>query len=359
MKKIVITGGHLTPAQAVIAVLKKEGDWEIYYLGRRSSLTGSVLPSVESEVVPQLGVNFILMPAGRFQRQLGLQLIESLLKLILAFLYSLFLFLKIRPDLVLSFGGYVSLPPVTAAWLLGIPIFIHEQTVVYGLANKINSFFAKKIFVSFPESLGYFPKRKTILTGNPIREEIFSHRSSTINNQLSGENLPLVYITGGNQGSRVINQAVAEALPQLLRQYRIIHQCGKWDYKKLSAKIGKRYFLTDYVGLKDIGWVLRNADLVISRAGANIIYELAALGKPAILIPISWSSQDEQNKNSQILKNIGLVEILPQSDLSATTLLFKVNTMMAHLSQYKKAGQKAKQIVIIGAAHKIVDEMKK
>ena len=360
-----ITGGHLTPAQAVIEELKKESKWEIFYLGREYSLEGQKIPSVESRIVPKLGVKFVSIPAGRLQRQLSPRTFLSLAKVPLAFFYSFFLLLKIRPDVILSFGGYVSIPVVIASWFLGIPILTHEQTIVSGLANQINGYFAKKILVSYSESLKHFPEKKTILTGNPIRREVFKRCPSYLTSHISHEKLPLLYITGGNQGAQIINKAVVEVLPELLQRYRLIHQCGKLDYgrikdklkQKLKQKLQKRYFLTDYLESKDIGWVLNEADLIISRAGANIVVELAVLGKPAILIPLPWAAEGEQAKNAQMLVDAGAAVILPQKQLSGKRLQMAIEKMMVNLRQYQTRAAKAKKLVKPNAAKEVVRQI--
>jgi len=363
-KRIVITGGHLTPAQAVIEELKKRGEWEIYYLGRKYSLEGQMIPSIESEVIPKLGVKFIPFPAGRFQRRFSSSTFLSLLRIPFAFVYSLALLLKIRPGVILSFGGYVSLPIVVTGWFLRIPILTHEQTVVSGLANQINAHFAQKVFISFPESLKHFSRNKVILTGNPIRKEIFTYRISHITYHISQEKLPLLYITGGNQGAQVINQAVVAVLSELLQKYRIIHQCGKLDFNHITyhishitSRLRNRYFLTDYVDSKDIGWVLNQADLIVSRAGANIVSELAALGKPAILIPLPWAYKDEQIKNAQMLVGVGTAVILSQTKCNGKNLKDAIDEMMDNIEDFKANASKAKKIIIKDADQKIVDQI--
>jgi len=360
-KRIVITGGHLAPAMAVISELKKEGGWQIYYFGRKYSLEGKTVLSVESKIVPSLGIKFIPITTGRLQRQFTRYTILSLAKIPVGFLQSLYHLLKIKPQVICSFGGYVSVPVVIVGFILRIPILTHEQTLVFGLASKINSFFASKIAVSFPESLKYFPKNKVVLTGNPIREEIFSVQHSAFSVQ-SG--LPIIYVTGGNQGARIINRAVLEILPKLLEKYVVIHQCGDLDYEFINHKsstinhqLRKRYFLIPFIGPAEIGWVLNQAGLVVSRAGANIVSELAALGKPVLFIPIPWSYQDEQTKNAKVLVFAGTAEILPQEKLTGKTLLLAISEMMRDLSKYQKNAPKAKKLVRLAACQKIVKEL--
>jgi UDP-N-acetylglucosamine--N-acetylmuramyl-(pentapeptide) pyrophosphoryl-undecaprenol N-acetylglucosamine transferase len=360
VRKIVITGGHLTPALAVIHELKKQGNWDIYYFGRKYSLEGEKVLSVESTLIPQLEVNFIPIIAGRLQRQFTRYTIFSLIKVPVGFFQTLFYLLKIKPDIICSFGGYVSVPAVISGWLLRIPILTHEQTIVFGLSSKINSFFANKIAISFPESLKFFPPQKVLVTGNPIREEALYVKKMPNFSIGKSSNYPIIYITGGNQGSRTINDAVFQILPELLKKYYIIHQSGDLDYEHLKSKTSlidpkllKNYFLTPYVGPENIGWILKNADLIISRAGANTVSEIAALGKPVIFIPIPWTYQDEQTKNALMLHKIGLAEIILQKDLSGASLGNMIEKMMIDLNQYKRHSNQAKKLVKLDAALKI------
>jgi UDP-N-acetylglucosamine--N-acetylmuramyl-(pentapeptide) pyrophosphoryl-undecaprenol N-acetylglucosamine transferase len=366
IRKIVITGGHLTPAQAVIEELQREKTWEIYYFGRKFSLEGKSIPSPESIVIPKMGVKFITIPAGRLQRRFTPYTFISILRIPFSFFVSLILLAKIRPAVILSFGGYVSVPTVMAGWLLGIPVLTHEQTVVSGLANRVDGLFAKKILVSFPESLKDFSPGKVVLTGNPIRKEVFQLRVTGCGLEVAQEDLPLLYITGGSQGSQIINSAVAEILPQLLSKYRIIHQCGQLDFASIKHQISsikylfqKRYFAAPYIEAKDIGWVLHQADLVVSRAGANTVTELAALGKPAILIPIPRTSGNEQERNAQWLAEAGTALLLPQDQLSGQKLLEVIDLMISNLGKFKTNSQKAQQKIKLDAARRIVAEINK
>jgi UDP-N-acetylglucosamine--N-acetylmuramyl-(pentapeptide) pyrophosphoryl-undecaprenol N-acetylglucosamine transferase len=362
MRKIVITGGHLTPAHALINELKKRGGWQIYYLGRKYSFEGKKILSAEFRIIPSLGVKFISITTGRLQRKFTRYTIFSLLKIPFGFIQSFYYLFKIKPDVICSFGGYVSVPIVIAGFILRIPILTHEQTVVFGLSSKINSFFASKIAVSFPESLKYFPKDKVVLTGNPIREEVFKIKKPSFLSPSFSK--PFIYVTGGNQGSQTINRAILEILKRLLKQCSVIHQCGNLDYEfvrkstlNLDRRLRSRYFLIPFVGPEDIGWILNNADLVVSRAGANIICELAALGKPALLIPIPWTYQDEQTKNALFLSKTGLAEILPEKELTGDSLFLKITEMLGSLSKYRKKGAIAKKLIKKDAAQRIVKEL--
>jgi len=355
-KKIVITGGVLTPALAVIDELTRRGGWEIYYLGRKYTMEGGKTISVESIIIPERGVNFIPFSPGRLQRRFTRHTVPSLLRVPLGFFQAFWLVRKIKPEVILSFGGYVSVPVVMAGWLLRVPILTHEQTVVFGLASKINTFFAKKVAVSFPQSLAHFSKSKGVLTGNPIRKEVFKVQEPAFKIESS---LPLIYVTGGNQGSHVINISLLEILPKLLEKYMIIHQSGDRDYESLNQQSRKNYFLVPFIDSQDIGWVLNKASLVVSRAGANTVCELAALGKPSLFIPIPWAYMDEQTKNAQMLVETGTAEILSQEKLSGNSLFEAINSMIGKLDTYQSHSEEAKKLVVYDASKKLVEELLK
>lgn len=360
MKKIVITGGHLTPAQAAISELKKRSGWEIYYFGRKYATEGEKTSSAESKIIPAMGIKFIPVSTGRLQRQFSRHTIPSLLRVPLGLVQSFYWLWQIKPNVVCSFGGYVSVPVVISAWFLRIPILTHEQTITFGLSSKINSWFVNKIAVSFPDSLNHFSKNKVVLTGNPIRDEIFETRDSILDTRYSNK-LPTIYITGGNQGSKIINNAVVGCLPELLKQYTVIHQCGQIDYEKLknlkTEKLKNNYYLFNYIEPNQIGGIMNQADLIVSRAGANTVCEVAALGKPTLFIPIPWTYQDEQTKNALMLKNIGIADILYQKDLTASSLLEKINKMMENIDQYRQNDSQAKKLIKLNAAEILVDNL--
>lgn len=357
-KKIVITGGHHNSALVVAEALQDKG-YEIIWFGHKFTMWGDKSPGAEYQEVTRAGFKFIEIKAGKFYRTYHP---FKLARLPFGFVQSLYYLLKFKPNLILSFGGYLATPVVIYGWLLRIPIITHEQTVVYGLANRIIGRFAKKILVSWKTSLKHFPQKKVIFTGLPLRPEIFTKQKNKYDFK---NNLPTIYITGGKQGSHAINQVVEELLPSLLKKYNLIHQCGsttvhddfsrlKEVRKKLPLKLRKRYFFKDYIFQQEIGNVFAAADLVISRAGAHITYEMAALGKPALFIPIPWAYADEQTKNAQILVEAGIAEILPQNQLTSKKLFQSIEKMINNLNQYKKNSSQAKKLVKLDATQEIV-----
>lgn len=367
-KRIVITGGHLTPALAVIDELVKRGGWEIFFIGRKYATEREKTPSIESQIIPKRGIWFASINAGRFFPHFNRYSFLSFLKIPLGFFQAFYYLLRFRPQVILSFGGYVSVPVVLAGWVLRIPALTHEQTTVQGLATKINTRFAKRIAVSWPQSVKQFSKEKVVFTGNPIRKEIFKVNEKMWQILNFPQKLPLVFVTGGNQGSHVINLVVESVLPRLVKIANVFHQCGHLqaggDFarlqktrKKLPSNLKKRYHVKKYLTGEEMGTLLNKADLVVCRAGANTLTEIAVLGKPALFIPLPWLYQDEQTKNAQMLVDAGIAEILPQKDLSKKKLYQSINALVQNKNRYEKNAPAAKKLVKLEAAKKIVDEI--
>lgn len=359
--RIVITGGHHTSALVVAKALGEKGH-KVFWVGHRYSMWQDRKPSAEYKEVIKAGFSFFDLKAGKFYRTFNPL---KLARLPLGFLRALFYVATVKPCLIVSFGGYLAVPVVLGGRLFKIPCITHEQTVVSGLANKLIAFFAQKILLTWPMSLKYFPKEKTAVVGLPLRKEIFTKGKFSFKNDL-----PVIYITGGKQGAHVINRAVLGCLEKLLPFVNVIHQCGsttlyedekvaKEKRQKLSLLLRERYIVKEYFFASEIGEVLNGADLVVSRAGAHIIYELAALGKPALLIPIPWAYGNEQIQNAKILEQIGLAEILPQKNLTDETLMSKVTEMLGNIAKYEKNARKASKLVILNGTERVVEEIEK
>ncbi|MCX6726005.1 MAG: UDP-N-acetylglucosamine--N-acetylmuramyl-(pentapeptide) pyrophosphoryl-undecaprenol N-acetylglucosamine transferase [Candidatus Shapirobacteria bacterium] len=370
MRKIVITGGHLTPSLLVIEELQKRSGWEIFYLGRKYATEGDRSSSLEAKIILQKGVNFLPLNAGRLQQKFTRYTFSAFLRIPFGFLQAFFYLLRIKPNIVLSFGSYVSVPVVFSAWLLKIPVIIHQQTLVMGKADKINTKYARKIAVSWPESLNNFPKEKVILTGNPLRPDLFKTDNRFLDSLNLDKNLPLILVTGGNQGSHRINSAVEGVLKKLLDKYNIFHQTGNvgnfHDFERLTkikdnlpSQFKNRYYLSRFTSGTDWTTFLNKADLVISRAGINTLSELIALNKPCLLIPIPWLFNNEQNVNAQMMKKLGLAEIINQDDLSPEKLYQKIIMIMSQIKNYQKTNNKTTKLINLEAAVKIVNELEK
>ena len=370
MHKIVITGGHLTPSLLVIKELQKRGNWQIFYLGRKYTTEGSKTLSMESKMIPKVEAKFLPLTVGRLQQKFTRYTISAFLRIPFGFLQSFYYLVRVRPRIVLSFGSYVSVPVVFSAWLLNIPIMMHQQTLIKGKADKINSRFAKKIAVSWENSLSDFPKEKTVLTGNPLRQDIFKVRNDIWDSFDFEKNLPLILITGGNQGSHFINVAVKGCLEKLLENYNVLHQTGsvsnfkdfeklKEIRKKLPSNLRRRYQIKEYFGSDEWGTILNKSDLIVCRAGINTLTEMLALEKKLLIIPIPWLFNNEQVKNAEMLKKVGLAEILDQDDLNSGGLQEAVEKRMKNINNYRLDKNDKKRILISDATKKIVDELEK
>lgn len=363
--KVLVTGTHFTPAVATIEQLKKlDENVKIVYVGRKTTQEGDSTQSVESQILPTLGVKFIPLITGRLQRAITFYTLPSLLKIPIGIIQSLFIVLSEKPDVILSFGGYISVPIVFVSWLFSIPIIVHEQTLVSGLANKISGWFADKIAISFKES--DFIGEKVILTGNPVRSEIIKVSLGAKLFHPPGGKLPSILVLGGNQGSHILNLAAEGILPKLLKIAEVHHQTGDSRYKDFErleklknsgnlGDLGSRYTVKKWIG-KEYPQVLQKADLVISRAGINTLTELAYVGKPALVVPIPYLYQNEQGKNAKYFEHLGLVETLYQSNLTPEMLLQKIKQMLSNLQKLSESAKQAKSAVIVDAAKRLALE---
>ncbi len=363
-RRIVITGGHLTPALAVIEEMKASGQWEILFLGRKKTMEGDRGEAMESQIIPQMGCRFQSLSAGRWQRRWNKHWPAAFLKIPVGFFQAFYHLACFRPEVILSFGGYLALPVVFSGWLLGIPIVTHEQSLEPGLANRLIARLAKKVAVSWQQTRQYFPSDKVIFTGNPLRQAIL--QAQPLSRRRTG--LPVILITGGNQGAHAINEAVRQCLASLLQKYVIYHQSGTvayyQDYEKLKIKneklktaLKKRYHLKKWFSVKELAEILSQADLVVSRAGMNIISELIYFQKPALLIPLFFGR--EQQTNAVFLANLGLAKILLQADLTPKRLAKEINAMIKKKDVYQSRGRQWRQLVKSEAARKIVAELER
>ncbi len=356
--KIVVCGGHHNSTLVVAEELREKGH-EIFWFGHKYSMLGDRNPSAEFLEVSRKGFPFVEIQAGKWQP--NSRFWQNLLRIPLGFWESFREISRIEPDLIVSFGGYLALPVAYAGSLMGIPVVTHEQTTVAGWANRMIGLVAKKIFLTFESSANYYPKNKAVLTGLPLRPEIFKSGKKLFQNKKK-----TIYITGGKQGSHAINEAVFKILPRLLERFNIIHQVGSTtlfnDIEKAAqikaglAEKGKNYLPKEYFFEEEIGSVFNSADFVVSRAGAHIVYELLALGKPAILIPLPNSSHNEQNENAKMLESLGLAKVLPQAELEKGGLGEAVEEMVENFKNYRPS----KEIKILSdSAELMVQEIEK
>ena len=370
--KIVITGGHHNSALAVIDELNKLGKYQYLWFGHKHSVWGDKNDSVEYKEVTERGIPFVNLKAGKLYKTFNP---AKLIRLPRGFINAFYHLVKFKPKVVLSFGGYLAAPVALAAFLLRIPVFTHEQTSVSGWSNRFIGKLARKIFVTWPSSVKYFSKEKVTVTGLPLRKEILGIREkmpeASSPASPAGRRQPTcLYVTGGKQGSHTINEVIKEALPQLLKEFKVTHQCGSVSFlnsKKILQKavskfpkdLQEKYFVQEYFFSKDLANVLEKADVIICRGGAHTIYELAYLGKLCIIIPIPWASHNEQFKNAQILEKAGSSIILPQKDISASKIHKACKDLKNNYKKYHKNATAFSKLIKKDAAYQIAFQVSK
>lgn len=360
--KVLLTGGHFSPAFAVIQELQKRGD-EVVIVGRKHAQEGDKSISYEYSVSKELRVPFHELKTGRLQRKVTLHTVPSLIRFFKGIVQATTILKQEKPDVILTFGGYIALPVAIVAYLKKIPIITHEQTQGLGLSNKIIAKMARTLCISFPETKRYVSHSRTVLTGNPIRKNIFMQDKTFPIPQ----NMPVIYITGGSTGSHLLNTVVKEAAASLLEKYVLIHQTGDnmfGDYEsvqrlkdELPQELQERYIVKKFVYPDEIGFVYKSADLVIGRSGVNTVLELLALNKPSLLIPLSHGQKGEQLQNAELLKKLGLAEVILQYDFTAETLREGIENMMEDIAKYRVDKDIIDQYIVRDAPKRIVQEL--
>lgn len=329
MKKIVLTGGgtagHVTPNIALIPVLKEAG-YDIHYIG---SYDG-----IEKKLISDLGIPYYGISSGKLRRYLSLKNLTDPFRVIKGLSQAKKLMKQIQPDIVFSKGGFVTVPVVMAADKCHIPAIIHESDMTPGLANKLCQKHAVKVCCNFPETVKLIPDQKGVLTGSPIRKELLSG-DKTAGLKMCGFNTekPVLMVIGGSLGALHVNEAIRSILHDLLRRYQVIHICGKGKVDE-SFYSTTGYYQFEYVNeeLKDL---FAAADIVVSRAGANVICELLAMKKPSLLIPLpANASRGDQILNANSFKKQGYSDVLLEEDMTNETLLESINNLYDNREKY-------------------------
>lgn len=352
MKRIVLTGGgtagHVTPNLALVPALKDAG-YEITYIG---SYDG-----IEKRLIADYGIPYVGISTGKFRRYLDIKNLTDPFRVIKGFSEARSFLKQHRPDVVFSKGGFVSVPVVRAAASLGIPCIIHESDMTPGLANKLCIPVAKKVCCNFPETMKLLPSDKAVLTGTPIRAEL-SQGNKLAGLKMCGfsANKPVIMVIGGSLGAANVNKAVRDALPQLLKDFQIVHICGKDKIDNLLLNTpGYRQFEYIKAELKDI---FAMADLVISRAGANAICELLALKKPNILIPLpAASSRGDQLLNAASFEAQGFSIVINEDDLTTDLLVARVQELYFTRQSYFNAMNESGQMDSIQTIMRLIEEV--
>ncbi|MDQ0876855.1 UDP-N-acetylglucosamine--N-acetylmuramyl-(pentapeptide) pyrophosphoryl-undecaprenol N-acetylglucosamine transferase [Paenibacillus sp. V4I3] len=350
MKTIVFTGGgsagHVTPNIALMHKLAQLG-WEIKYIG---SATG-----IEKDIIEREGVPFYSISSGKLRRYFDLKNFKDPFKVMKGVYESYRLLRRLKPAIVFSKGGFVSVPVVLGSRMNKIPVIIHESDITPGLANKISIPFATKVCVTFPESLQHVQRDKAELTGLPIREHILSGKASRAYQLCDFHTQkPVILVMGGSLGSQVINQAVRGNLRRLLAQFQIVHLCGKGNIaSELANTRGYKQF--EYLN-EELPDILAMTELVISRAGATSIYEFLVMEKPMLLIPLSLqASRGDQILNAESFQKAGYADVLQEDALTADTLAERVEALHANREAHKAAMQSRKESDAVASIVKLIE----
>lgn len=329
MKRIILTGGgtagHVTPNMALVPNLKEAG-YDIHYIGSYNGM--------ERKLIEEIGIPYHGISSGKLRRYFDVKNFSDPFKVLKGYGEASHLIKKLKPDIVFSKGGFVTVPVVLAAKRRKVPVIIHESDITPGLANKLSIPAATKVCCNFPETLAHLPADKAVLSGSPIRKELFSG-SKEEGLRICGfdDSKPVLMAMGGSLGAVAINNALRNNLDALLEQFQIIHLCGKGNYDhSLEDKKGYKQF--EYAK-KELTHLFAATDLIISRAGANAICELLALKKPNILIPLpATQSRGDQLLNAASFEKSGYSYVLQEEEMTDDTLLKAVQYVYDEREEY-------------------------
>lgn len=356
------TGGHVQPAIAVAEVLRSRGEVTLTWIG---SSTGT-----EGAASKERDIPFLSIPTGKLRRYVSLWTLIDAARIPFGILRARLHLRSVRPDVVFSTGGFVSVPTVIAAWLAGIPIITHEQTATIGLANRINAKVADRIALAYAETRRLISGRsdRVIVTGNPVRSELIDGDAARFRQEFEiPAGLPIIYVTGGSLGAQAINVVIRSCLLQLVERAFVIHQCGpaaaNGDFPRLlaaredlPASLGDRYVVRERVG-RELADIYAAADLVIGRSGGGTVAELALLGKPSILIPLPGTASDEQTRNARVLGCAGGAIVLPQIEVDPARLLAHIDEVINDPDRRASMSLSASSVAQPDAAELLADEI--
>ncbi|MDX2022345.1 MAG: undecaprenyldiphospho-muramoylpentapeptide beta-N-acetylglucosaminyltransferase [Deltaproteobacteria bacterium] len=342
------TGGHLYPGLAVADEVKRRGG-EVLFVGTERG--------IEARAVPAAGYPLELLKVSGLKRMGLVGSARALMRLPLAFWQSVRILRRFKPDCVLGVGGYASGPLVLAAALSRIPTALQEQNSAAGFTNKTLGRFAKRVFLGFREAEGAFGAGKCLVTGNPVRQAFVEHAAQT---QPQAERGRLL-VVGGSQGAKAVNELMLGAMQHLAHQQQavaLVHQAGKTDAERLTEAYGAAG-LGDRVQVKafidDMVAAYAGADLVIGRAGALTLAELAIVGRPAILIPLPTAADDHQTKNARAFADAGAALVLPQGETSPVQLAETISALLNDRPRLDRMATAMKALGRTNAAQDVVD----
>ncbi|MDC7125399.1 MAG: undecaprenyldiphospho-muramoylpentapeptide beta-N-acetylglucosaminyltransferase [Spirochaetales bacterium] len=336
--KIIFTGGgtagHVYPGLSVAEKIKQlEPEVELLWIGSNKGMEG--------EIVREAGIDFKGVPSGKLRRYFSFKNFTDLFRIAGGLFKSCSIIRKFKPDLIFSKGGFVSVTPVAAAGIMKIPVFSHESDVTPGLATRINSRFSKKIFVSYEKTCDYISGGKAVLSGNPVRTAIFEADSQKGREIIKAGDKKIIMIIGGSLGALQVNKLIESIVGSLSEKYCIIHQSGKHQF---AGEIPENYKRFEYIK-EELPHFMAAADLIISRAGASALWEIAALGKPSILIPLgTGASRGDQQKNADIFKDAGASTVL-EGNVTPQQLNKAIEDIMNNEEKKKQMSDAAVKLV--------------
>ena len=355
MKVIVVaggTGGHIYPALAIINKIKeKEKKVEFLYIGTSDRM--------EKDIIPKLGIKFIGIDMEGLNRKNIFSNVQVIRKFNKAVTKAKEIIKEFKPDVVIGAGGYITAPVLYAAHKLKIPTLIHEQNSIPGISNKFISNFSDKICVSLPNSLNLFPSDKTVYTGNPRSEEIKNVKKKPKSSLGFNQDKKLVIVVMGSLGSTTMTKKIKELIPGFNNKaYQVLVITGKKyfdEYKDIN--VSENVKIVPY--MDDLINVMKDSDLIVSRAGASTIAEITAIGLPAILVPSPYVTNNHQYKNAKELEDRGACIIVTEDDFSKDKIIHEIDKIFDNKDAYDKMIINSKELGIADSATRIYDEMKK
>ena len=340
------SGGSATPILAVASELRaRQPDIDLLYIATEDG--------PEAALAAEEGIRYVGIATGKLRRYWDTQNITDLGRIALGVGQSLGHVRRFRPDVACGAGGFASVPPLAAAGLLRVPVLVHQQDAVPGLANKLLIPFAKQITVALPDTMQAFPAGRTVLRGNPVRPRVLSGDAAE-GCRLFGLDpaVPLLLVTGGGTGALGLNRIVAEAAPELVQFCQVIHLTGRGRGVP-SADLGPRYQQHDLI-ISEMPHVLAAASLVVTRAGMGTLTELSALGKPTIIVPMPGSHQEQ---NGHVFNRAGAALVFEQSNLTPPVLVQTVRELLADEAQRTALSNAIRALLPAGAAGRVADDV--
>ena len=362
--KILFTGGgtagHIFPIIAIVKELKRlhpESRIQFSYIGPKDKFVQAILS--------QEGVEIKTILTGKIRRYFSFWNAVDIFKIPIGFLQAFFHIFTISPDIIFSKGGYGSLPAVIAGSVFLTPVFLHESDIIPGLANRIASKISIEIFTSFPvEKTRYFPAKKMLFVGNPVRKEIMEGSAEKAKElfKLTGEK-KVILVLGGSQGSQTVNDKILAILGDMLKDFEIIHQAGQNNFDQVRSETEavledgqkKYYHPFSFLNETELANAFAAADLVVSRAGSGSIFEIAATGKPSILVPLSGSAQDHQVANAYAFAETGAAVVLEETNFTPHFLLERIKHLFSEQKELKQMIKKAREFAKPNSAKVIAE----